>query len=106
MKTCSDIIRDLREDNDYTQSQISTLLGTTQQQYSKYENGTTEIPLRVLVLLADYYKVSADFLLSRTSPQTNGLVLLNKGEKKLLKNWSNLSIEQQELLLKLMETMG
>ncbi len=63
MKKYYDIIRELREDRDLTQSQISSLLGTTQQVYSRYENGINEIPLHHLVTLCRYYNVSADYIL-------------------------------------------
>lgn len=63
MKKHYDIIRELREDRDLTQSQISSLLGTTQQVYSRYENGINEIPLHHLVTLCRYYNVSADYIL-------------------------------------------
>ena len=61
------IIRGLREDRDVKQIEIANLLGISQQHYSKYENGENELPTRLLVLLADYYNVSTDFLLGRTS---------------------------------------
>ena len=32
-------LKDLREDSDKTQREIGALLGTTQQQYAKYEAG-------------------------------------------------------------------
>lgn len=58
-------LRDLREDADKTQGEIAALLNTTQQQYSKYEKGIQEIPVHHLITLADYYKVSVDYLLGR-----------------------------------------
>ena len=42
------------------------MLGTTQQQYCKYENGTREIPVHHLITLANYYKVSLDYLVGRS----------------------------------------
>ena len=48
MKTYPEILRDLREDRDYTQAQIAEVLGTTQQVYSRYENGINEMPVRHL----------------------------------------------------------
>ena len=65
MKSCHELLRELREDNDLKQSDIAEIIGTTQQQYSKYETGETEPSLRVLSILADYYKVSADYLMGR-----------------------------------------
>ena len=59
-------LRDLREDHDLTQSQVAALLGIDQRVYSTYETGKRDLPLRYLVLLADYYHVSADYLLGRS----------------------------------------
>lgn len=59
-------LKDLREDTDKTQREIGALLGTTQQQYAKYEAGIQEIPTHHLITLADYYKVSLDYLVGRT----------------------------------------
>ena len=67
MKNYTEIIRGLREDRDLKQIEIAQLLGISQQHYSKYENGENELPLRALVLIADYYNVSADYILGRTS---------------------------------------
>ena len=58
-----EIMRDLREDWDLTQADISKVLGTTQQVYSRYEKGINEMPIRHLITLCRYYNVSADYLL-------------------------------------------
>lgn len=60
-------IRELREDNLLKQSQVATLLKTTQQVYSRYELGMNELPIRHLVALADFYNVSTDYILGRSS---------------------------------------
>ena len=59
-------IRDLREDNDYTQKQIAELLFTTQPQYYRYESGERDLPCELLVILAKLYNVSADYILGLT----------------------------------------
>ena len=59
-------IRDLREDHDKTQMEIAELLGTSQTMYARYERGASELPIRHLIRLADYYGVSTDYLLCRT----------------------------------------
>lgn len=56
---------DLREDRDMTQAQVASLLGIDQRVYSNYETGKREIPLRHLIVLADYYHVTVDYLLGR-----------------------------------------
>ena len=60
-------IRDLREDRDMTQTQIAEYLGMSQTGYSKYETGENDIPTRVLIMLADFYDTSVDYLLGRTN---------------------------------------
>ncbi len=59
-------IRDLREDNDLTQKQISEYLICDQSLYSKYERGEREIPLSLIIKLADYYNVSLDYIVGRS----------------------------------------
>ena len=59
-------LKDLREDKDLQQSDIAKLLNTTQPQYSRYETGERELPIRHLVTLAEFYDVSADYILGRT----------------------------------------
>lgn len=59
-------IRDLREDNDLTQKEISEILMCDQSLYSKYERGERETPLNLIIKLADYYKTSLDYLVCRT----------------------------------------
>lgn len=60
-------IRNLREDNDKTQKELADYLNITQTTYSKYELGKINIPVDVFIRLADYYDVSVDYLLGRTS---------------------------------------
>ena len=63
MKT---IIKDLREDHDLTQTDVSKLLNISQVAYSYYELNRRNIPIEVLIKLADFYHTSIDYLLYRT----------------------------------------
>ena len=56
-------LKELREDNDYTQKQLADILFTTQPQYYRYESGKRELPCDLLVILAKHYKVSAYYIL-------------------------------------------
>lgn len=49
-----------------TQEQIAKLLFTSQTVYSRYERGALTIPVEHLIILADFYKVSTDYILGRT----------------------------------------
>lgn len=59
-------IRDLREDNDLSQSDISHFLNISQVAYSYYEIGKRNISLELLSKLADFYHTSVDYLIYRT----------------------------------------
>lgn len=59
-------IRDIREDRDLTQTELSKLLNCTQQTYSRYESGEIAIDIYNLMKLADFYKTSTDYLLGLT----------------------------------------
>ena len=63
MKEYWEILRELREDRDIKQITIAKILGTTQQVYSRYENGINELPVRHLKTLCEFYGVSADYIL-------------------------------------------
>ena len=59
-------LRDIREDRNLTQTQIAQFLNMKQQQYSRYENGTNEIPFEYIIKLAQFYNVSIDYLADLT----------------------------------------
>lgn len=65
MKIVGERLRTLRHREGKTQKELSELLHTTQQIYSKYETAKSELPLRHLLVLARYYNVSADYLLGQ-----------------------------------------
>lgn len=60
-------IKNLREDNDLTQKQISDILNISQVAYSYYELNKRNIPLELLSKLADFYHTSIDYLVYRTN---------------------------------------
>ena len=59
-------IRNLGEDRDLRQRELAEVLHVSQNTYSQYENGVIELTAEKLVLLADFYEVSVDYLLGRT----------------------------------------
>lgn len=65
-------IRDLREDRDWTQTDVAEKLNMTQTGYSKYERGERDVPTEVLIKLANLYDTSIDYLLGQTqNPKRN-----------------------------------
>lgn len=63
-------IRDMREDRDLLQKELAEYLHCTQVCYSNYEMGKRDIPTQVLVLLAEFYHTSTDYLLGLTDEVT------------------------------------
>lgn len=60
-------VRDLREDHDKTQREIAEFLNMQVTVYQRYERGERELPLWAAIQLANYYKVSLDYLVGRTN---------------------------------------
>lgn len=56
-------IRDLREDNDKTQEEVARYLGIRQTVYSRYETDRSQMSIKILIQLCQYYHVSADYIL-------------------------------------------
>ena len=59
-------IQDLRTDADMSQRQLSEILHISQRSYSHYETGSRNIPVEMLIRLANYYDISVDYLIGRT----------------------------------------
>lgn len=55
-------LKDLREDSEKTQNDISEILKISRQHYSMYERGERELPMHHFITLARYYNVSLDYL--------------------------------------------
>ena len=59
-------IADLRIKRDLTQQQIADVLHCQREVYRRYEKGIRELPLSYAIILADYYRVSLDYLVGRS----------------------------------------
>ncbi len=60
-------LRDLREDKDLSQTQIASIFGLTQTNYSKYELEKINIPIDILKKFAAFYNTSTDYILGLTN---------------------------------------
>ena len=68
-----DMLRTLRIDSDKTQKENAAVLGTSQTMYARYERGANELPIRHLLTLCRYYRVSADSILGLVDARGNSL---------------------------------
>ena len=60
-------IRNMREDKDITQSNMVAHLNIHQTTYSDYELGNLNIPIPIIIKIADFYNTSIDYLVGRTN---------------------------------------
>ena len=72
MANFSERIRALRRKNGMTQEALGKIIGVGQDSISIYEKGKHYPEVRNLMILADYFGVSTDYLLGRTdNPEVN-----------------------------------
>ncbi len=55
-------LRDLREDRDLSQAEVAKCINTTQSYYAQYENGHRAMPFDRIILIAQFYNVSIDYI--------------------------------------------
>lgn len=63
-------LKELRKKKKVTQLKLAMDLNMNQNTISRYENGEREAGYRELILLADYFNVSLDYLLGRSENPT------------------------------------
>lgn len=56
-------MKELRQDNDYSQKELAAFLGVAQTTYSQYELNKRSMPIEYLIALCKFYHVSADYML-------------------------------------------
>ena len=57
---------ELRNKNHLNQEEVAAVLGVARTTYAMYEQGNREMDYELLLKLADYYKVSLDYLFGRS----------------------------------------
>ena len=72
MANFAERIKDLRIKHGMTQTAMGEIIGTKQDSVSTYERGKNYPEVRNLMILADYFGVSIDYLVGRTdNPEIN-----------------------------------
>lgn len=70
-------LKDIREDNDINQNDMSKILNVNRSTYSLWELGINIIPLKNLCDFADYFNLSIDYVLGLTN--TKNIKNINNG---------------------------
>jgi transcriptional regulator with XRE-family HTH domain len=73
------ILFELRDIRRLSKTQLAKDLGTTRQLITAYENGTSEPNITMFAAMADYFAVSADYLLGRAFDGEDKTIPLPKG---------------------------
>ena len=60
-------LKELRTENGLTQNQVAEILKITQNTYSQYECGTRTIPIESLIVLANFYDTSIDYIVNNSN---------------------------------------
>ncbi len=56
-------LKQLREENNISQTEIADYLNIKQNTYSQYETGKRQLSIDMLIKIAKFYKVSTDYIL-------------------------------------------
>ncbi len=63
-------IREIREERSLTQQKVANLLNIGQRTYADYESGKTRIPIDNLLILAQFYNLSVDYMSGASNVKT------------------------------------
>ncbi|KGR88835.1 helix-turn-helix domain-containing protein [Lysinibacillus boronitolerans] len=78
LKKCRE---DLKKTNpNYTQAFVANKIGVARTTYTAYENGTKIPPLDTVIIIADFFGVSSDYLLGRTNIKNQGELAAHRSD--------------------------
>lgn len=95
MNTIPNRLKTLRKQHNLTQAEVAVRLGVTPALVSSYENAERYPSLEKLVMLADIYHVTTDFILGRSYNPDNRVVI----------DVTELSEEQRSIIQSLIKDM-
>lgn len=94
----------LRHMEGLTQQDIADKLSISRSTYSTYETGKHDLTLESLILLANYYDVSLDYILYRSNIPTCNITL-SDDELRLLDLFSQLNVHKRKVLFTLIHSL-
>ena len=93
-------LRLLREKHGVSQQKLAEAIGLTQQSINKYENHKIEPDIATLMLIADFFHTSVDFLIGHTEAQAEHegvpVFKLNADEIRLVNQYRQLSHKEKD----------
>lgn len=95
-------IKDLRIARELTQLQMASMLGITRGAYANLENGKREPDIATLILLADYFGVTVDYLIGHEKEPT----VKDDGLTEMERIFISLSPARRQEVLRYMEYLS
>ena len=90
----------LRMKKNISQQKLAEMIGVSQQSINKYENHNIEPDIATLILLADYFNTSVDYLIGNTDINHKIQILepydLNSDETTLIDNYRKLTTTEKD----------
>ena len=100
-------LRLLRESHGISQQKLAEAVGLTQQSINKYENHKIEPDIATLMLIADFFHTSVDFLIGHSEAQAESegvpVFKLNADEIRLVNQYRQLSLKEKDSIHLVME---
>ena len=100
-------LRLLRESQGVSQQKLADAVGLTQQSINKYENHKIEPDIATLMLIADFFHTSVDFLIGHSEAQAESegvpIFKLNADEIRLVNQYRQLSLKEKDSIHLVME---
>lgn len=100
-------LRLLRESHGISQQKLADAIGLTQQSVNKYENHKIEPDISTLILMADFFHTSVDFLIGHCDAEAEAegvpTFRLNADEIRLIHQYRQLSLKEKDSIQMVME---
>lgn len=100
-------LKQLREESGVTQKQLADAVAVSQQSINKYENHNIEPDIATLILIADYFHTSVDYLIGHSELRRRQEFVqpydLTPQEIALLDRYRSLSDQEQYSIRLIME---
>ena len=101
MKKINEIIKDFREDNDFSQGEVAKYLKIPRSTYGHYETGNSKVPIEIIIQLSKLYNITPNDFLGFSSGLAGTDISKNKKLLKFIQK-ENINIDK---LLKVLELL-
>ena len=99
----------LREEKSVSQQKVADAIGSNQQSVHRYENGDYEPDIQTLILIAEYFDTSIDFLVGRTEIRKKvepvNEYALNFDESNFIDKFRSFSLEHRKFLARVVDAL-